>query len=123
MTQAKVEEKDSQGDYDATIADAKEKRATDSNSLTEKGATKADLVADLQASKDAKATASKELMALGKFTSQLHGECDWLVQYFDVRKSARADEIDALGKAKAVLSGADYSLLQAQSNGLRGHLQ
>ena len=25
---------------------------------------------------------------------------------------ARTDEIDALGKAKAVLSGADYSLLQ-----------
>merc|ERR1719359_773534 len=32
-------------------------------------------------------------------------ECDWLLQYFDVRKEARTSEIDALGKAKAVLSG------------------
>ena len=30
----------------------------------------------------------------------------------EVRKEARAGEIDAIKKAKAVLSGADYSLLQ-----------
>jgi len=32
-----------------------------------------------------------------------------LLQYFEVRKEARASEADSLGKAKAVLSGADYS--------------
>ena len=32
-----------------------------------------------------------------------------LIKYFDMRKEARTSEIDALGKAKAVLSGADYS--------------
>jgi len=37
----------------------------------------------------------------------LHKDCDWLLQNFDTRKEARADELDALGKAKAVLSGAD----------------
>ena len=35
-----------------------------------------------------------------------------LSRYFDVRKEARTSEIDALGKAKAVLSGADYSFVQ-----------
>ena len=34
----------------------------------------------------------------------------WCVN--EVRKEARAGEIDAIKKAKAVLSGADYSLLQ-----------
>ena len=38
-----------------------------------------------------------------------------LIQYFDVRKAARTSEIDALGKAKAVLSGADFSLMQTSS--------
>ena len=38
-----------------------------------------------------------------------------LIQYFDVRKAARNSEIDALGKAKAVLSGADFSLVQTGS--------
>ena len=34
-----------------------------------------------------------------------------LIQYFDVRKAARSSEIDALGKAKAVFSGADLYVL------------
>merc|ERR1712194_203799 len=34
----------------------------------------------------------KELMATDKYISSLHAECDWLVQYFDVRKEARAGE-------------------------------
>jgi len=47
-----------------------------------------------------------------KFLGEVHGDCDWLLTNFDTRKTARAGEIDALTKAKAVLSGADYSLLQ-----------
>ena len=39
----------------------------------------------------------------------------WLLKYFGVRAEARASEIDALGKAKAVLSGADFSLVQTGS--------
>merc|ERR1719253_799610 len=46
--------------------------------------------------------------------ASLHAECDWLMQYFDVRKEARTGEIDALGKAKAVLNGVDYSLVQTK---------
>merc|ERR1719213_1366812 len=44
--------------------------------------------------------------------AQLHGSCDFLLENFDIRKEARASEIDALKKAKAVLSGADYSFMQ-----------
>ena len=36
----------------------------------------------------------------------------WMWFVYEVRKEARAGEIDAIKKAKAVLSGADYSLLQ-----------
>jgi len=112
MTEAETEEKDSQADYDKTIADAKEKRMTDSKALASKAAEKADLESDLLAAKDDSASTAKELMATDKYISQLHGECDWLVQYFDAREEARSGEIDALGQAKAALSGADYSLLQ-----------
>jgi len=49
----------------------------------------------------------------------LHGECDWLLKYYDARKAARAGEVDALGNAKAVLNGADYSLLEV----VRAHTQ
>merc|ERR1711972_679319 len=77
----------------------------------EKSSTKA----DVEAHGEAKASAEKELMAVLKYISSLHSECDWLLQYFDVRKEARTGEIDSLVKAKAVLSGADYSLVQTKA--------
>eukprot|EP00415_Alexandrium_ostenfeldii_P002958 UN2958 len=121
MTEAEVEEKDAQADYETMMKDSAEKRKADSKSLSEKEMAIADMEADLQSHKDDKAAASNELAMTLKYISSLHAECDWLLQYFDVRKEARVTEIDALGKAKAVLSGADYSLLQTSSRGfLRG---
>jgi len=52
-------------------------------------------------------------MATAQFLSEVHGDCDWLLSNFDMRKSARAGELDALKQGKAVLSGADFSLLQS----------
>jgi len=120
VTEAEVEEKNSQQAYDQTVADAKEKRTSDSKSLTNKGASKADMEADLETAKDTLKSTKVAAMATAKYTGNLHAECDWLLQYFDVRKEARAGEVDALLKAKAVLSGADYSLLQKRSAALRG---
>merc|ERR1719479_157275 len=110
MTEAETQEKDSQADYESTMKDSAEKRALDSKTVAGKSATKADLEGDLQAAQDGKDSASKELMATLKYIQSLHGECDWLLQYFDARKEARANEVDSLKNAKAVLSGADYSL-------------
>ena len=44
-----------------------------------------------------------------KVISSLHQCCDWLLQNFDTRKTARAGEVEAL-KTKAVLAGSDDSL-------------
>merc|ERR1719401_3271757 len=107
MTEAKTEEQEAQADYETMMQESAEKRATDSKSLTEKGSAKADVEAELQAESEGKAAASKEHMATMKYISTLHGECDWLIQYHEVRKTARTGEIESLVNAKAVLSGAD----------------
>merc|ERR1719195_2576212 len=120
MTEAKTGEKDAQADYEQTITDAAEKRTTDSKSLAAKAAAKADTESDLQGVADGKAATGKELMATLKYEHSLHVECDWLLQYFDVRKQARADEVDSLKKAKAVLSGADYSLIEIRGQRFLG---
>jgi len=114
MTEAETTEKDAQADYETAMRDAAEKRTADSKSLSEKEGIKAETEADLEAKTEDKASTSAELMATMKYIASLHMECDWLLKYFDVRKEARASEIDALGKAKAVLSGADYSFMQAK---------
>merc|ERR1740133_499609 len=115
MTVAKTEEKDAQGDYETLMKDSAAKRADDSKTLADKQGTLADLQASLEASQENKASTTKELAATLQYINSLHAECDWLIQYFDIRKSARSSEIDALGKAKAVLSGADFSLVQTSS--------
>jgi len=115
MTEAETEEKLAQEEYEELMADSAEKRAADTKSLSDKGSQKGDLEAELVTLGDEHKATVKELMATEKYIGNLHGECDWLLQYFDVRKEARAGEIDALGKAKAVLNGADFSLVQTRS--------
>merc|ERR1711972_1170352 len=108
-------EKDAQVDYAELMKDSAAKRTTDSKVLTEKSAAKADTESDLEAHTDGKAAAGQELLSTVKYIASLHGDCDWLLQYFDVRQQARADEIDSLNNAKAVLSGADFALLQTRT--------
>jgi len=122
MTEAETDEKESQKDYESMMAESAKKRAEDSKSLADKDKLKADLEMDLSELKRTKIATFKELQATMKYIASLHAECDWLVQFFEVRKEARNGEIKSLTDAKAVLSGADYSLLERDSRraSLRG---
>merc|ERR1712190_96011 len=115
MQEATVTEKDSQAEYEQMMADSAAKRAQDSKSLTDKNSAKAAEEEALQAETDKKADTSKELGLTLEYIGSLHAECDWLLKYYDVRKAARTSEVEALGRARAVLNGADYSLLQTPS--------
>jgi len=119
MTEAEVTEKDSQADYEQAMKDAQAKRATDSKALAESESEKADLEASLEELTAAKKSAGKELKATNSYIMALHSDCDWLLQYFDVRKEARSSELDSLTKARDVLNGADFSFLQVGS--IRAH--
>merc|ERR1719263_344209 len=121
MTEAETAEKEAQKEYESFMGDAAKKRATDSKAITDKEGFKADAETELETAKEGKTSKIKELMATEKYISNLHGECDWLLSNFELRKEARADEVESLKNAKAVLSGADFSLLQQRrSYSLRG---
>jgi len=122
MTEAKLTEKDGQEDYETFMSDSATKRAEDSKTMTDKEGALADLETGLGQQKSDKAQAEKDLGALNEYIHTLHLECDWLIKYFDMRKEARTNEIDALEKASAVLSGADYSLVQTNSRKSRKFL-
>merc|ERR1719261_1205132 len=107
-----VEEKDAQSEYETFMSDSASKRAADSASIAEKEGAKADTEAALQKATAEKKSTVMEAMAKAEQISALHGECDWLLNNFQARKDARAGEVESLKNAKAVLSGADYSLLQ-----------
>jgi len=117
---SKVDEKDAQSDYETFMGDASDKRALDSKAITDKESAKAETESELQANKDSKKSTTIEAMETAKYIGGLHQECDWLLTNYDSRQAARTGEIDALGKAKAVLSGADFSLVQTAVIHLRG---
>jgi len=108
LTEAATEEKNAQEEYDKTIADAKAERVGLSKSLKDKSAAKADTMADLGELTATKKSTAAQLMATEKTLGDLHAECDWLLKYYSVREEARTGEIEALGNAKAILSGASY---------------
>jgi septal ring factor EnvC (AmiA/AmiB activator) len=108
----KFEEKDAQEEYEQFIEDSAEKRAGDSKSITDKEGAKADAEDALLKLDEETKVKMTENMHTMESLKDIHLDCDWLLQNFDVRKEARAGEVEALKKAKAVLSGADYSLIQ-----------
>jgi len=114
MQEMEVEETDAQSEYEQFTKEAATKRVTDSKSVTDKEGAKADAEAAVEKETQERANTMKEMFATMEFLKSLHADCDWLLQNFDVRKEARTGEIDSLKKAKAVLSGADFSLVQTK---------
>lgn len=49
---------------------------------------------------------SSELQQLASYKAQLNTQCSFLLKNFDVRQSARTNEMEALRQAKSILSGA-----------------
>jgi hypothetical protein len=104
---AKQEESDAQAAYEKFVADSKQKRIDDSALVEDKSAAKADAEGIVEQHTDALGAAFEKMKGAQTQLKALHKDCDWLLSNYDARKEARADEVDALKKAKAVLSGAD----------------
>jgi len=109
ILEIELEEKEGQKDYEIFMKDSSAKRAIDSKAVADKEASKAKIETELQKAKGKLNGEQGSLAESQQELGELHGECDWFIKNFDTRKSARADEGDALSKARAVMSGADYS--------------
>merc|ERR1719476_358347 len=124
MQEMTVDEKNAQEEYETFMSDSQAKRAGDSASIADKEGAKAELEARVQKmGAEHKATVN-DAFATATAIKNLHLECDWLLSSYQARKEARAGEVDSLKRAKAVLSGADYALLQqgGRTKQLRGAL-
>merc|ERR1719393_151282 len=49
-----------------------------------------------------------ELEQLANYKAELHSSCDFVMKNFEIRQTARDEEIEALKQAKALLSGAKF---------------
>lgn len=100
-------EKDAKADFEQFLDLQGQKRADDQRSIVKISEKLATADETHQQQKGVHEEKTNELSATTDFLADLHTECDTLLANFDMRKSARTNEINGLTRAKAVLAGAD----------------
>merc|ERR1719498_2289287 len=109
ITESKHEEETAQKDYERLMAESQETRATNVESITSKEAAKADMDSNIESTKQKKSSQEAELSNIKGYIAQLHANCDFLIENYDLRKAARENEVEGLKNAKGVLSGANFA--------------
>merc|ERR1719316_1856624 len=102
MKDAEYDEKTAQKDYEELMTDSAETREAKIKSITEKEGAKAELSAKKLAATEKEKGDFKDVDAIHAYTNTLHTDCDFILENYDVRKEARAQEVESLKNAKAV---------------------
>eukprot|EP00933_Yihiella_yeosuensis_P040083 TRINITY_DN342_c0_g1_i2.p1 TRINITY_DN342_c0_g1~~TRINITY_DN342_c0_g1_i2.p1 ORF type:complete len:1120 (-),score=353.37 TRINITY_DN342_c0_g1_i2:524-3883(-) len=98
-------EENAKKNYEALVASSKESVRSMKAALANQEWDKSHVKQDLIEAEQGKDSAVAELASLVQEKAALDEDCAFLLKNFDVRKSARGDEIQALREAKATLSG------------------
>merc|ERR1712226_596338 len=101
-------EEDAQKAYEDFVKDTNASIEAKSKDIVNKSETKAKAEADLVEAKENKEAVMLELEQLSNYNAQLHQSCDFVLKNFDLRQTARGEEVEALKQAKAILSGAKF---------------
>merc|ERR1719195_1770381 len=108
-------EEDAQKAYEDFVKETNASIEAKSKEIVNKSEEKATSDADLVETKEAKEAAMLELDQLSNYNAELHRSCDFVMKNFEVRQTARDEEVAALKQAKAILSGAKFEeLLQGR---------
>jgi len=101
-------EEDAQKAYEDFVKDSNASIDQKSKDIVNKKESKATAEADqVEANEQLEAT-MLELEQLANAKADLHSSCDFVLKNFEIRQTARDEEIEALKQAKAILSGAKF---------------
>jgi len=108
-------EEDAQKAYEDFVKETNASIEAKSREIMDKSDAKARAETELVEAKEAKDGVMLELEQLSNYNAQLHQSCDFVMKNFELRQTARDEEIEALRQAKAILSGAKFNaFLQGQ---------
>jgi chromosome segregation ATPase len=108
-------EEDAQKAYEDFVKETNSSTEAKSNDIVNKSELKAKAEGDHVNAKQDKEAAMLELEQLSNYNAELHQSCDFVVKNFELRQTARDEEVEALKQAKAILSGANFNeFLQTQ---------
>merc|ERR1719148_452371 len=101
-------EEDAQKAYEDFVKDTNNSIEAKSKDIVNKSETKAKAETDFVEAKEDKEAVMLELEQLANYKAELHSSCDFVMKNFEIRQTARDEEIEALKQAKAILSGAKF---------------
>merc|ERR1719453_1902247 len=104
-TQAIADEQTAQAAYEGFIKDSNKLITANQESIANKSGAKAQADEALALAHGDLKTTIADILALDEVAKNLHGQCDFLLKFFEERQSKRSQEIDALNQAKAIFSG------------------
>merc|ERR1712216_254264 len=105
--EAKRAEAENQKAYEAFVAETN-RSIEKTKEMVNKSEEKAKAEGDLNQAETDKEAALLELEELSYYNAELHQECDFVMKNFEIRQTARDEEIEALKQAKSILSGAKF---------------
>jgi len=108
-------EEDAQKAYEDFVKDTNGSIEAKSKDIVNKSESKAKAEADLVEAKENKEAVMLELEQLANYKAELHSSCDFVMKNFEIRQTARDEEIEALKQAKAILSGAKFEAFLQQA--------
>merc|ERR1719199_1794832 len=113
------DEADAQAGYEEFIKNSNAAIEKASNEIVAKTEQKAETEATMVQTKSDLDSATIDSEKLATYKAELHESCDFVLKNFDVRQAARMDEIEGLGKAKAILSGSEFATSEPAARALR----
>merc|ERR1719324_314781 len=102
-------EEESQKAYEDFVTETQASIEEKSKDIVNKSEEKAKAEEDKTQAETDKENVMLELDQLSNEAMDLHKTCDFVMKNFEIRQSARDEEIEGLKKAKAILSGAKFS--------------
>jgi chromosome segregation ATPase len=104
-SEAITDENNAQTAYEEYVTEANESMAAKARDIVNKSELKATADTELEQAKVDLDATNGELEVLAKYAGDVHKACDFVLKNFDIRQTARGEEIEALGQALAILSG------------------
>merc|ERR1712194_761723 len=101
-------EENAQKAYEDFVKETNNSIEAKSRDIVNKAEVKAKSEISLIEAKEAKEGVLLELEQLSNYNAQLHQSCDFVQNNFELRQTARDEEVEALRQAKAILSGAKF---------------
>jgi len=98
-------EKEAQANYETFVKDSNDLIKSLTDAITDKTDGIASSKTEAENAKSDHTATVEELELLAEHKAELHGQCDFTLSNFDIRQKARLQEIEAIGQAKAILSG------------------